>query len=79
VGVIVLGGGAYLGRRLQQAKGAAKAEVTTVPAARGTIVKNISSTGTIAAQTGASINIGSQISGRIKKVFVDLGGEVTAG
>lgn len=46
---------------------------------RGDITQKISATGTVDAQTGAQVNIGSQITGRIKDLYVDIGTHVTAG
>jgi RND family efflux transporter MFP subunit len=50
----------------------AQAEVTT-------ITQKISATGQVNAQTGAQVNIGSQLTGRIKHLFADVGSQVRAG
>ncbi len=54
-------------------------QIRTADATVGNIVQTISASGTIGAQTAASVRIGSQISGRIKHLYVDIGQHVTAG
>lgn len=54
-------------------------QMVTATAERTTITQKISATGQVDAQTGAQINIGSQITGRIKRLFADVGGKVHAG
>jgi len=44
-----------------------------------TITQKISATGTVTAQTGAQVNIASQIGGRIKRLYADVGGNIKAG
>ncbi len=46
---------------------------------RGDLVENVNATGSIAAQTGAQIKIGAQVSGRIKRLYADVGSRVKAG
>ena len=46
---------------------------------RGDLLETVSATGSVEAQTGAQINIGSQVTGRIKRLFGDGGGKVKAG
>ncbi|HEY3377881.1 MAG TPA: efflux RND transporter periplasmic adaptor subunit [Armatimonadota bacterium] len=53
--------------------------VVTAQVGRATIIQRISATGTVDAQTGAEVNIGSQITGRIKDLYVDIGTKVKAG
>jgi HlyD family secretion protein len=55
------------------------ASVRTEKVTRGTILQTISATGEIAAETGASVKIGSQVSGRIKRLYTDVGQNVQAG
>lgn len=55
------------------------ANMVTAQVQRGTIVQTISETGTVNAQTNAQVNIASQITGRIKNLYVDIGSHVTAG
>ena len=54
------------------------ANMVSAQVARGTIVQTISETGNVNAQTGAQVNIGSQITGRIKELNVDVGSYVQA-
>lgn len=53
--------------------------MVTARVGRATITQRISATGSVTAQTGAQINIGSQITGRIKNLYVDIGTHVKAG
>ncbi len=53
--------------------------VRTAKVERGDLVQTISSTGVVAAETGANVKIGSQITGRIKQLHADLGDRVQAG
>jgi HlyD family secretion protein len=58
---------------------AANAGIKTAQAQMGSLVQSISATGSIAAETGADVHIGSQITGTIKHLYTDLGKQVTAG
>jgi RND family efflux transporter MFP subunit len=60
-------------------KGGEGARIRTAPVTRGDIERTIDCTGTVAAETGADVRIGSQISGRIKRLYADLDQQVTAG
>ena len=55
------------------------AKLITTKIARGDLVETVSATGSITAQTGAEVHIGSQIVGRIKRLATDVGSYVTAG
>ncbi len=46
---------------------------------RGDLIETVSATGAVNAQTGAQVKIGSQITGRIKKLNADVGSIVKAG
>ncbi len=46
---------------------------------RGDLIETVSATGSVTAQTGAQVKIGSQITGRIKKLNADVGSQVKAG
>jgi RND family efflux transporter MFP subunit len=46
---------------------------------RRDLTQIISATGSVTAQTGAQVNIGSQITGRIKHLYADVGSKVQAG
>lgn len=49
------------------------AGLLTAPVTRGDLVEAITATGSVTAQTGAEVKIGSQITGRIKKLNADVG------
>jgi len=51
----------------------------TAKVQRSTITRVISATGSVTAQTGAQVRIGSQITGRIKRLYADVGTQVHAG
>lgn len=53
--------------------------IVTAPVQRSTITQVISATGSVTAQTGAQVKIGSQITGRIKRLYADVGSRVKAG
>ena len=53
--------------------------IETATVELGTITQVISATGSVTAQTGAQVNIGSQITGRIKRLYADVGSKVKAG
>ncbi len=55
------------------------AGLLTAAAQRGDLVEAITATGSVTAQTGAEVKIGSQITGRIKKLNADVGTFVHAG
>jgi HlyD family secretion protein len=51
----------------------------TATVSRGDLVETVSATGSVTAQTGAQVKIGSQITGRIKHLYADVGSHVKAG
>src|SRR5207248_7531025 len=51
----------------------------TATVTRGDLVESVSATGSVAAQTGAQVKIGSQITGRIKRLYADVGSQVKTG
>lgn len=51
----------------------------TATVVRGDIHETVSATGSVTAQTGAQVKIGSQITGRIKRLYADVGSKVRAG
>ena len=53
-------------------------KLLTAPVTRGDIVEAISATGSITAQTGAQVKIGSQITGTIQRLYADVGSYVKA-
>jgi len=54
-------------------------KLLTAPVTRGDLVESVSATGSVTAQTGAQVKIGSQITGRIKRLYADVGSQVKAG
>jgi HlyD family secretion protein len=75
--VVVAGIGAYL---LTRHRGAQLPEgLVTATTGRTNLTQIVSATGSVTAQTGAMVKIGSQITGRIKYLYADVGGHVTAG
>lgn len=55
------------------------AGLLTAPVTRGDLIETVSATGSVTAQTGAQVKIGSQITGRIKQLYADVGSHVEAG
>lgn len=51
----------------------------TGTAERMDLTQSVSATGSVTAQTGAMVKIGSQITGRIKRLFADVGTQMKAG
>lgn len=81
VSVLVLGlGGAGYAVWQQQTSAARAAEipkgVQVGRAERGNLDEKVSATGVVAAQIGAKVNIGSQITGRIRRLPADVGAHV---
>ncbi len=55
------------------------AKLITAQVSRGELIESVSATGSVTAQTGAMVKIGSQITGRIKHLNADVGSNVKAG
>jgi len=55
------------------------ADLLTATVTRGDLEETVSATGSVSAQTGAQVKIGSQITGRIKRLYADVGSHVQAG
>lgn len=74
--IVAIAVGFFLLRRAQptQLEGLVPANVE-----RMNLTQEISATGSITPQTGAEVKIGSQITGRIKKLHADVGSKVVAG
>lgn len=51
----------------------------TAVVTRGDLIETVSATGSVTAQTGAEVKIGSQITGVIKDLYADVGSRVKAG
>ncbi len=59
--------------------GQSEQKLITAKVSRGDLVETVSATGSVTAQTGAQVKIGSQIAGRIKRLATDVGSYVKAG
>src|ERR1700722_4477602 len=57
----------------------ANAGIITAVVTRGDLTETVTGTGSIEAQTGAQVHIGSQITGVIKHLYTDVGSHVQAG
>ena len=75
------GGGGYYWYHQNSARQAAELPkgVQTARSVKGDLEQKITATGVVAAQVGAKINIGSQITGRIKSLPADVGTKVSQG
>jgi RND family efflux transporter MFP subunit len=75
-----IGIGAFMRFRPPVPSGAAvPEEVQVAGVEQGTLKRRITATGVVAAQTGALVKIGSQITGRIRNLPADVGSRVRAG
>ncbi len=74
-GLIVLGGGGYYLRKRMAGRQAPKYETTVVD--RGPITAKVTATGTLSALV--TVQVGTQVSGRIDKIFVDFNSTVKKG
>src|SRR5215468_8526011 len=72
VGLVITGGGYMYARAL-----ASRPTYRTVPVTRGPLVAAVSATGTLNAVI--TVQVGSQVSGQIKELFVDFNSAVTKG
>lgn len=54
-------------------------KLLTAPVTRGDLIETVSAIGSVTAETGAQVKIGSQITGRIKRLHADVGSHVIAG
>src|SRR5579871_4336144 len=77
--VAVVGGLAWWGwAKLHPADDPAS-KMLTATVTRGDLLETVSATGSVTAQTGAEVHIGSQITGTIKRLYADVGSYVHAG
>jgi RND family efflux transporter MFP subunit len=74
---VVAAGTAWFVRSRGKAKGTSR--VRTAEVERGTIERTIGCTGVVSAETGADVRIGSQVSGRIRRLYADIDTRVEAG
>lgn len=56
-----------------------KDDTLLVSAKRQDIVRSVSATGAVNLQTGAMVNIGAEVSGKLKRLYVDVGSTVRPG
>ncbi len=75
-GVLLAGGGYYAWQRWSAQNGAA-AKVLTAVATRGNLEDTVTATGTL--QPKEFVDVGTQVSGQLKKLLVDIGAVVTKG
>ena len=76
--VVALIGGLVVEKK-KKAQAAGIAGVRTAEIKRGALVQKVSSTGVVAAETGADIKVGSQITGTIQHLYADIDTKVQAG
>ena len=76
--VALLTGAAWWGYAKSQPKDDGN-KMLTATVQRGDITETITATGSITAQTGAQVKIGSQITGTIKRLYADVGSHVNKG
>jgi RND family efflux transporter MFP subunit len=77
--LVVAGGLAWWGWVKTHAAPSLASQLITASVTRGNLVESVSATGSVSAQTGAEVKIGSQITGQIKRLFADVGTHVQAG
>src|SRR5258706_12991754 len=79
IGLAALAGLGWWGWARLHPADSVTAGLITAPVTRGDLVESVSATGSVTAQTGAMVKIGSQITGRIKRLYADVGSQVKAG
>lgn len=77
--VAALAGGWWWYTNKNKPKAADTGPMITDVVSRGDLTETINATGSITAQTGAQVKIGAQISGRIKRLYADVGSVLKAG
>jgi len=75
--VAAIGGGGFALYRWQKAQAKPPVEFETARIDRGRVVARVTATGTLSALV--TVQVGTQVSGRIEKLFVDFNSEVKAG
>jgi len=79
LGVLILLGVIGLIVAVRQDKSTTRTQGTSIRVVTGDILNTVDATGSVVAQTGAQVNVGSQVAGTIKGVYVDEGQHVHAG
>lgn len=77
--LVLIGAGVWWAWKAAHPADNGAAGLITDTVTRGDLIETISATGSVNAETGAQVKIGSQITGRIKKLNADVGSQVTAG
>jgi HlyD family secretion protein len=77
IGILALAGGGLAWWRGRQAEQSKKVSFQTVKINRGNVVGKVTATGTLSALI--TVQVGSQVSGRLKDIFVDYNSPVTKG
>jgi HlyD family secretion protein len=75
----VLGVGGWWGWTKTHPADDPTAKMLTDTVKKGDLVETVTATGSVTAQTGAQVKIGSQITGTIKRLYADVGSQVKAG
>src|SRR2546425_349540 len=73
----VVAAGGWFGYRYWQNSGGTKYQFDTVPAKRGPLTQSVTATGAL--NPVINVQVGSQISGNIQKLYADWNSKVTAG
>src|SRR5258706_7307800 len=79
IGLAALAGLGWWGWARLHPTDSVTAGLITAPVTRGDLTESVTATGSVTAQTGAMVKIGSQITGRIKRLNADVGSNVKAG
>jgi HlyD family secretion protein len=79
VAVAALAGGGWWGWNKTHPVDDGSGKLLTDTVKRGDLIESISASGSVTAQTGAQVKIGSQITGIIKRLYADVGSHVNAG
>ncbi len=77
--LVLLAGGGVWGWVKTHGAEDPNSNLITTQVVRGDLVETVSATGSITAETGAQVKIGSQITGIIKRLYADVGSTVKAG
>ena len=77
--VAVLAGGGWFGWVKTHPADDGTGKLLTDTVKKGDLVESVSASGSVTAQTGAQVKIGSQITGVIKHLYADVGSHVKAG
>lgn len=76
--VLLIAGGWYAWPKFRPT-GETNSKLLTDKVVRGDLTETVSATGSVTAQTGAMVKIGTQITGRIRRLYADVGTVVRAG